>query len=103
MKNKNDITTNQLIDTILEMNKLKGNEPSSCYAYALGVLQSLLNDAARNDKKVQESINRSFEWVSEDLQLAKLKQMEAVCNSSKLEELYAWGFLEKPLYWLYEN
>lgn len=69
-KNTNtNYNATQLVDLIYKVRSEKHNEASSAYAYAVGTLQAIINNALlTTDKKyLQESINSSYENFSKEL------------------------------------
>ena len=68
MKNKNNVTVNQLVDAIIAQQEAEGNRQFA-YPYALGVIQSLLSEAVQIDntpknrryRSVQDAINSYYE------------------------------------------
>jgi len=71
MKNKNTTNYNatQLVDLIYKVRSEKYNESSSAYAYAVGTLQAIVNNALHTTDKnfLQESINSSYESFEKQL------------------------------------
>jgi len=94
MKNKNttDRQVHELVNLICELQTLKGNGDFK-HSYALGFIQAILDWEVKGFNKgfrtLQESINNSYESVQEELDEVKMKNIQKVCNSAKLEELYA--------------
>jgi len=94
MKNKNttDRQVHELVNLICELQTLKGNGDFK-HSYALGCIQAILDWEVKGFNKgfrtLQESINNSYESVQEELDEVKMKNIQKVCNSAKLEELYA--------------
>lgn len=90
MKIKNNKSANELVDLILEVRE-KHNGSSSRYAYATGVLITIM-DWARSTgsiKNLQDEINSNYELYEKELQALQLQGIQKVANKAKLEELYA--------------
>lgn len=93
MKNKNnDRTVTELVNKICELQELKGNGDYK-HSYALGCIQAILDWEVKGFNKglrtLQQAINSSYETVQEELDEVKMKNIQKVANSAKLEELYA--------------
>ena len=81
MKNKNtvtDRTVKELVDLIIEIQDRKNNK-TYAYAYALGVIQSILDWEVKgfNCGKLQETINDQFTSYE-----TELKALEKIANST---------------------
>jgi len=89
MKNKNNKTANDLLNLILDVEKMKGNDFG--YALASGVLIGIMDWARSSSDKntLQNEINYQYNRVEKELMEIKLKELQKVANQSKLEELYA--------------
>jgi hypothetical protein len=89
MKNKNNRSANELVDLIVKLEGKKGSTYG--YATATGVLISIM-DWSRNssDKNsLQNEINYQCIRCENELQALTTKDLEKICNSANLEELYA--------------
>jgi len=66
--NKNNKTVKQLIDKIVELQDLKGNDRYA-HSYALGTLHSIIDGELNgwNSRGLQETINDSFNYVEIEL------------------------------------
>ena len=72
MKNKNNVTNNtatNLVDLICQVRKEKHNDSGTAYAYAVGTLQAIIDNALYSSDKdyLQNSINNSFEHFTKEL------------------------------------
>jgi hypothetical protein len=94
MKNKKEknIEVAELVNLILELQEKKGNGDYK-HSYALGTIQAILDWEVRGFNKgfqtLQENINDSYQRVKKELDELEMKKLQQVCNSAKLEELYA--------------
>jgi len=89
MKNKNDKSANALVDLIIQVEGKKGSTYG--YAHATGVLISIMDwSRSSSDKNsLQNEINYQYTRYENELEALKTKDLEKVCNSANLEELYA--------------
>ena len=88
MKNKNNRTTNELVNLIMEEQTLRNNKDFA-YAYATGALIAIIEANRAWGDNIQDIINRQCEATQEEIEKLKMRQIQKVCNSAKLEELYA--------------
>jgi len=88
MNNKNNRTTNELVNLIVEEQALRDNKDFA-YAYASGALIAIVEANRVWGDNIQDIINRQYEATLEEIEKLKMKQIQKVANSAKLEELYA--------------
>jgi hypothetical protein len=67
MKNKNNVTVTELVNTIMEVQRKKNNNEFA-YAYALGTLQAIVDWELKGySDGLQNAINRSYEVIKVEL------------------------------------
>lgn len=91
MKNKNNNkSANSLVELIVEFKRKEGKSDVA-YAFASGVLISIMDYARGSSDKnaLQNDINSNYEFYEKKLQVLKLKDLQKVANQAKVEELYA--------------
>jgi dTDP-D-glucose 4,6-dehydratase len=89
MKNKNNKSANDLLNLILDVQRMKGNDFG--YACATGTLVSLMDWARESSDPhtLQNEINYQYNRVENELLEIKSKELQKVANKASMEELMA--------------
>jgi hypothetical protein len=79
MKNKNNKTANELVDLIITLKQKEGIGRDFAYAFATGVLISLIDWARTSSNKntLQNEINNNYKYYSDALMVLEDEGVQA--------------------------